>query len=140
MMGIAGARIAGVTATSLPSSVHAAPSSGFTLPAGEARRATAAAPSAPAAPAGMLALQEWQGDAVRDREARRRGEAILAALAALQRALLGGGDDAALERLAALTEDVPEAADPRLATLVRALALRARVELARHENGFVTGV
>ena len=49
----------------------------------------------------MLTLQELGGETVADREARRHGHDMLAALAELQRALLGGGDDrAALQRLA----------------------------------------
>jgi hypothetical protein len=86
--------------------------------------------------AALIALQEAEAAALRDREARRRGQALLAELAAVQRALLtsvtGQPDRASLHRLAALADQVPEAADPALAALVGAIAVRARVELARH--------
>ena len=60
---------------------------------------------------------------------------MLAALAELQRALLGGGDDGrALQRLAELAAAVPRATDPRLAALVSAIILRVRVELARRQR------
>ncbi len=89
--------------------------------------------------AGMLALQELPDPALADREARRRGHDILAALAELQRALLGpggadsarpGGADAA--GLAALAAAVPQADDPALRAVVAAITLRARIEAARH--------
>ncbi len=104
---------------------------GFRLPA-----ASEALPgsrtSAPAGLEGMLALQEREADAARDRGARRHGQSLLRELAALQRALLdGGGDAACLQRLAALGRATPDAADPGLAAIVRSLAVRAAVELAR---------
>jgi hypothetical protein len=72
---------------------------------------------------------------LRDRRAQRRGQDLLAALAALQRALLAGGDPAdVLGRLASLATDLPSASDPRLAKVLRAISLRARVELARHRS------
>ncbi|WP_255574955.1 flagellar assembly protein FliX [Caldovatus aquaticus] len=90
----------------------------------------------------LLALQE-QGDglspplaaAERDRRARRRGLALIGALRDLQLALLLGatGDTARLAELAALAEAKSEAAaDPALREAIAAIALRARVELARH--------
>ncbi|CAH2599713.1 conserved protein of unknown function [Rhodovastum atsumiense] len=88
----------------------------------------------------MLALQEAEGAASRDRQARRHAQDILAELAALQRGLLGAGqgggpDPGALRRLAALAGQVPLAADPALRDIVAAVTLRARVELARrHAN------
>ena len=94
--------------------------------------------SAAAAPAAglssMLALQEQGGDATEDREARRHGQDLLTLLAELQRSLLRGGDDpAALERLAALADEMPKTADRRLAALISAITLRVRVELARRQ-------
>lgn len=84
---------------------------------------------------GLLALQEADAPVLRDRRAQRRGQDLLAALAALQRALLAGGDPAdVLGRLASLAADLPSASDPRLATVLRAISLRARVELARHRS------
>ena len=108
---------------------------GFRLPP-ERTEAPAAAPAAAEVSlGGMLALQEAESLALRDREARRRGQEILAALTRLQRALLEGGRDLpGLRRLAALAEDIPPAADPGLAQALAEVALRARVELARHET------
>jgi hypothetical protein len=108
-------------------------SGGFTV-AGEATVASQAAAEAapPAALASMLSLQEVGVDPAQDREARRHGHEMLAALAALQRALLIGGDDAAaLQYLAGLAAAVPRAADWGLATIVSAITVRVQVELAR---------
>jgi len=86
----------------------------------------------PLALGAMLALQETAAGSVRDREARRRGHGLLAALAALQRDLLGGGEaPAALQRLADLAAAVPDAEDRRLGAVLAAIVLRTRVELAR---------
>ncbi len=106
----------------------------FTLAAETAKTAPAAAP-VEVALGGMLALQEAESGAVRDREARRRGQDLLAALTRLQRALLAGEDVlAVLRTLAELSEDVPEAADAGLRAAVAAVVLRARVELARRQR------
>lgn len=81
---------------------------------------------------GMLALQEAGAEAVRDRQARRHGQALLGTLARLQHDLLQeGGDDSALHQVAALLEAMPPAANPALASALAGVALRARVELAR---------
>ncbi len=91
-----------------------------------------------------VALQEAAGQevmapALRDRQARRHAEAVLAQLAALQCALLGDepdlGDEpgTALARLSGLAETAPEAADPGLAAVLAAVTLRARIELARRQ-------
>lgn len=144
MSSVAGAGIttldrAGAT---VPPGRAAAPGATFVLPgvlSGAAPPGGAPAGVGAAGPvqaAGMLALQEWQSDSVRDREARRRGNDLLAALARLQRALLEGGTAEALARLSALLEGMPEAADPGLAAVLRAVTLRARIEIARHSNGF----
>jgi hypothetical protein len=87
----------------------------------------------PLALGSMLALQEMGAGSVRDREARRRGQGLLAALAALQRGLLAGGDDQdVLQRLADLASADPDyAEDKRLGAVLSAIVLRARVELAR---------
>ncbi|MGH7104356.1 MAG: flagellar assembly protein FliX [Acetobacteraceae bacterium] len=81
----------------------------------------------------MLALQEAATDRARDRVARRHGEAVLTALMALQVRLLSGPmhGGAALGHLARLVAQLPEAADPVLGVLIRDVALRAEVELAR---------
>lgn len=100
-------------------------------PASAAVRAPAGA-VAPAALLGLLAVQEAEGDAARDRNARKRGKQMLDELARLQRALLSGRlDPSSLRALAALAGDPADAADPATAAIVRAVAVRARVELAR---------
>jgi hypothetical protein len=85
-----------------------------------------------AALASMLFLQERGDEASEDTRARRHGHDLLDALAALQGAVLSGCDDAAaLRQLASLTVPVPRATDPRLAAMVSAIVVRAKVELAR---------
>ena len=86
--------------------------------------------AAPVGLSGLLAMQEAEAGFVQDREARRHGQAVMAELAALQRELLGGGG-ASLDRLAALGRHSPQAADPRLAAVLRAVQMRAQIELAR---------
>ena len=104
----------------------------FSVEGGAGKAAGPAAATAPAALDGLLALQEREGDWLRDRPARRHAEALLDELAALQRAVLAGEDDpATLARLASLSRAAPAAADPRLRAVLRAASLRAAVELAR---------
>jgi hypothetical protein len=68
----------------------------------------------------------------RDQAARRHGRDLLAALTGLQRTLLGHADGGASRAsLQALLDDLPSAADPGLAAVLRAIALRAHLELAR---------
>jgi hypothetical protein len=82
----------------------------------------------------MLSLQELGSETVEDREARRHGHDMLAALAELQRALLSNaGNGQVLERLAELADAVPQATDPRLAAMISAIVLRVRLELARRQ-------
>ena len=98
--------------------------------AGGAARAAAAMP--PSALGCMLALQEGGGESVGDRQARRRGQALLRALSCLQRSLLRGGDDVeSLQDLTGLAADLPEASSPALRGILDQIVLRARVELAR---------
>lgn len=95
---------------------------------------------------GLLGLQEhFPPDAVatpaaRDREARRHGNALLAALAELQSLLIGTAGLSAgappdvrllAGRLAGLAGSIPAAADPGLRSIVAAIGLRAQIELAR---------
>ena len=69
----------------------------------------------------------------RDREAHRHGNEILDLLAELQRGLLRSGIESALaSRLASVVADAPVAANPALAATLRAVVLRARIEIARH--------
>jgi hypothetical protein len=107
----------------------------FSVPSGSAAasaRTAGVAASSAAALDGMLALQERGDGTVQDREARRRGQDLLGALSRMQRSILAGGSDPELLRdMVALTADLPRAADPGLRRVLEAIALRARVELAR---------
>jgi len=103
---------------------------GFRLPDSASAGGAAGAASVTATNP-LLALQETGDATERDRRARRRGEAMLADLSALQLALLEGRDPTAiLGRLEALAAG--EAAfDPRLAEILDEVRLRAKVEAAR---------
>ncbi len=109
---------------------------GFSLGTGAASGAGEAAAAVPVSLGSMLALQEAGAEPVRDRAARRHGHAMLQLLAALQRAMLGGGsgDEAELGRLAALSAEIPPTSDPGLRQAVAAIALRAAIELARRRG------
>jgi hypothetical protein len=110
----------------------AAGSAGFAVSEQQAATGPAAAATAAAALDGLLQFQEVEDAPARDRQARRHGQALLRELGELQRLLLEDGPiDESLGRLAALVETWPEAADPALAGVVGAVALRARIELAR---------
>ena len=130
----------GPTATSPAGRVE--PASGFRVP--EAATDLPAAAERPVAIgttgglAALLATQELADPQLRDRAARRHAAVTLDTLARLQAALLGGDADAqaageALGRLAALAAQ-PAPADPGLAAITRAVAVRARVELARRTS------
>lgn len=80
--------------------------------------------------ASLLAIQEFESDAQQDREARRHGEAMLDELSELHLALLGA-DGPDLGRLAKLVERPVTTSDPGLAGVLRAVRLRAGLELAR---------
>jgi hypothetical protein len=83
----------------------------------------------------MLALQAVDEAVERDRAARKRGTALIAALTKLQRAMLAEADpSSALKALTELTSDSPLADDPGLGAILRAVVLRSRVELARRER------
>jgi hypothetical protein len=101
---------------------------------------SAAAPLGGAAAAGplggLLALQEAVAPEPAERRARRRASAALSELTGLQLELLGGTPDPArLARLQQLAELEAAGADPLLAAVLREVALRARVELARRRFG-----
>lgn len=109
-------------------------------PAGPASAAAPPPAAPPAALDGMLAVQEQAGEQLRDREARRHAQSVLAALAALQRSLLAGEGETAADGLAgacaalrAALGGTVLAADPALAALVGAVEIRAKVVLARIE-------
>jgi len=98
---------------------------------GDAKEAGSASALGAAAAIGLLAVQEQGPAAERDARGFRRGEAMLEELKALQAELLAGrADTARLERLASLSEGV-KPADPGLAEALAAIALRAKIELAR---------
>lgn len=78
----------------------------------------------------LLLMQEAKSNVRQDREARRHGEQLMEQLSALQRGLLGG-DLADLERLSRLVERPIQADDPALASLLKAIQVRAAIELAR---------
>ena len=72
----------------------------------------------------------------RDRAARGRCRALLAALGRVQAELLcGSGTAVALEQLGTLTAEVADAADPELRATLASTLTRARVELARQGGG-----
>lgn len=95
---------------------------------------TTSGPAGPACLGAVLSLQEMGDQTVEDREARKHGQDMLALLAALQRSLLTGEDTvAALQQLADLSNCMPRTADRRLAAMISAIHVRARVELARRQ-------
>ena len=103
----------------------------FRLPDGKETAAEVGGLAAVSMP-GLLGLQEAQSDAVSDRDARRHAGEALETLRDLQLALLAGaGTD--LARLERLTRAMPQAADPGLRAVQRALLLRVAVEGARHK-------
>lgn len=127
---IRGAAAAGATGGGVR---QARASGGFAVPRARSAAVGPAAAAGEVGLAGMLALQELPDAELADREARRRGRELLAALEEMQRGLLGlGGCDPA--RLAGLAQGVPEAADAELRTVVGAITLRARIEAARRER------
>jgi len=78
----------------------------------------------------MLALQTIDEDE-RNRSARKRGNALIAALTRLQRAILAAEDPSlALRALNVLASEGPDAGDPQLGAILRAIVLRSRVEVA----------
>ena len=108
--------------------------SGFSVPLQPANAGATTAAAETSAPTLATSLQEMGGETVQDREARRHGQDMLAALADLQRLILSAGSDGtALQRLADLAASVPHAIDRRLNAIVSAIVARARVEVARRQ-------
>lgn len=108
-------------------------SGGFRVAGGkdEAKEAGASGGVSAASAIGLLTVQELAPAGERNARAFRRGEDMLKELKALQLELLEGrADPARLQQLARLTEG-EKPADPDLAEAVEAIALRARLELAR---------
>jgi hypothetical protein len=107
---------------------RAARAGAFTLP----DEAPTAATTAAAPAASLLTLQDTAAVTPDPARARRRASAALDDLRGLQLELLDGTmDPARLARLAALTEGLEAAVDPALRDVLGAVALRARLELAR---------
>ena len=118
----------------VPTQAQPAGQTGFNVPVGApppGPDVRGVARSAPVEASLMLALQEQAGTEAGDREARRHGQRLLAALAELQRAMLCGSEADTLAELSRLTDDEGQAVDPMLAAVIRSIRLRARLELAR---------
>jgi hypothetical protein len=108
-------------------------SGGFRVGGGadEAREANASTGVSAATAIGLLQVQELAPAGERNARAFRRGEDMLRELKALQLELLEGrADPARLQELIRLTQG-EKPADPGLAEALEAIALRARLELAR---------
>ncbi len=102
----------------------------FGVKAEQATQVDAAVATPGVAVASLLALQESESGLQQDREAKQHGEAVVDELTELQRALLGEhGPD--LDRLALLVARPVTTSDPALAGVLRAVRLRAGIELAR---------
>lgn len=133
-VGVGGVRRGRIGAASSQAG-HGSSASAFRMPEAAPGVLGTGAVAAPS----LLGLQEAAEPEVRDRDARRHGNALLAGLAALQRAMLGGAGTGAgtgaeagtLAQLDTLLKTVPVPDDPRLAELQRALLVRTAVELAR---------
>ncbi len=126
-MVVGGVSRAGPGATSVRRSAGSRP---FRAEPEKAGKSDAAVGTHAVAMTSLLALQEAESGSQRDREAQRHGEAMLDELGGLQRALLGDGE-AGTKELARLAGQTLTAADPGLAGVVRAIQLRAGIELAR---------
>lgn len=83
----------------------------------------------------LLAVQESLEAAERDARAKRRAEAMLDELSAIQHGLLSGRlSESRLAALARLAREEEQAADPQLAAIAAEVEVRAAVELARLER------
>ena len=99
---------------------------------GDAAEPHTTASAAAATPASFLALQDTAPPHPDPRRAHRQASVALDELRGLQMDLLAGiADRARLARLAALASALPTTTDPTLREGMAAIALRARLELAR---------
>jgi hypothetical protein len=133
-------RVAGASAASVGRTKSAPAPGGFSVAEGGISAERVAKPSAPqpAGLAGMLALQEAEAETAGNRKARRQGLAMLDALQALQQGLLSASQPGeALAKLVTLAGDPASVTDPKLAEVLAAIRLRARIELLR--RGFESG-
>lgn len=88
----------------------------------------------------LLAIQESLEAAERDARVKRRAEAMLDELGAIQLGLLTGRlSESRLTALAKLAREGEKAADPRLAAIAEEVEVRAAVELARLERARGSG-
>ncbi len=88
----------------------------------------------------LLAVQESLEAAERDARAKRRAEAMLDELSAIQLGLLSGRlSESRLTALASLAREGEKAADPKLAAIAAEVEVRAAVELARLERARRSG-
>ncbi|MCS6921166.1 MAG: flagellar assembly protein FliX [Elioraea sp.] len=88
----------------------------------------------------LLAIQESLEAAERDSRVKRRAEAMLGELGAIQLGLLTGRlPESRLAALAKLAREGEKAADPRLAAIAAEVEVRAAVELARLERARSSG-
>lgn len=134
-------RIDRLAAGTLRPAQRKAGTGGFQVPEEPPGVGDSAAARGAAAVEAAGARDDGRRDRERDRQAERRADSALDALATLQLALLDGtADTAALQDLARLAEG-EAGADPALAQVMAAIALRARVELARRRinEGPATG-
>lgn len=125
--------VVGVSRTSsngVPPSRRGAETRSFAVVAERAGQVDAAVVTSSVSVTSLLALQESESGLHQDREARQHGEAVIDELTELQRALLGA-DGPDLDRLTALVARPITASDPALAGVLRAVRLRAGIELAR---------
>jgi hypothetical protein len=138
--GGAGMRIQdlGVSTPALRKTVPRRAGAGFAVPPqedGEPQAPRAAQDTGHAcAPAALLLAAQNEPDCpspAPDQAAMQRGGALLNAVAALQIAALGGETGLALQKLEALAQTPPTAADPALDSVLQAIAQRAAIELAR---------
>lgn len=121
------------TPSNVPALRRGVAASGFGVKAERAGRPDAAVPMSGVSMVSLLAMQEAESEAQQDREARQHGEAVVDELTGLQLALLGHGEGNTA-RLIRLVERPVVASDPMLAGLLRAVRVRAAVELARRER------
>jgi hypothetical protein len=105
--------------------------SGFQISEARAEETETASGTVAVALPSLLLMQEAGSAALQDRDAKRHGSAMIDELQDLQRSLLGEGGPR-LDRLAQLAGRPVTAADPNLAGVLRAIQLRAGIELARH--------
>ena len=107
---------------------------GFQLPDAERAAGLAETPETAASAPLSRADVPRPDQQVRDRAAREHGQETLRALADLQRDLTAQADNPEhLDRLVQLSAHVPDAATAGLRNVLRQVAVRAQVELARLE-------